>query len=156
MEIRSGRIGRQMQALAGSPQLAHSSWRRSAGREPIQPAGHASVKIPVLDPARPLSQGVQPRYIFYTGMEFEFDPRKSARNKQKHGIDFVEVQALWLDVDRVEIPARTVDEPRILVIGRIQNHHWSAVVTYRQSRIRIISARRSRTEEVEIYEGEGL
>jgi uncharacterized DUF497 family protein len=77
-------------------------------------------------------------------------------NKEKHGIDFVEAQALWLDVDRVEIPAQTVDEPRTLVIGRIQGQRWSVVVTYRKDRIRIISARRSRTEEAEIYEGEGL
>jgi uncharacterized DUF497 family protein len=89
-------------------------------------------------------------------MEFEFDPRKSEGNKQKHGIDFVEAQALWLDVNRIEIPARTVDEPRTLVIGRIQDQHWSAIVTYREDRIRIISVRRSRTEEVEIYEGEGV
>lgn len=89
-------------------------------------------------------------------MEFEFDPWKSKRNEQKHGIDFIEIQALWLDVDHIEIPARTVDEPRMLIIGKIQNEYWSAVVTYRNDRIRIISARRSRTEEVEIYEGEGL
>ncbi len=89
-------------------------------------------------------------------MEFEFDPQKSEANKQKHGIDFVEAQALWLDVDRIETPARTVDEPRTLVIGRIRDQHWSAVVTYRRDRIRIISVRRSRTEEVEIYEGEGV
>lgn len=95
-------------------------------------------------------------YIFYTEMEFEFDPRKSEGNKRKHGIDFVEAQALWLDVDRIEIPAQTVDEPRTLVIGRIQGQHRSAVVTYREDRIRIISVRRSRREEVEIYEGEGI
>lgn len=89
-------------------------------------------------------------------MEFEFDPRKSEGNKRKHGIDFVEAQALWLDVDRIEIPARTVDEPRTLVIGRIQEQHWSAVVAYREDRTRIISVRRSRREEVEIYEGEGI
>jgi len=89
-------------------------------------------------------------------MEFEFDPSKSEGNKRKHGIDFVEAQALWLDLDRIEIPARTVDEPRTVVIGRIEDQHWSAVVTYREDRIRIISVRRSRTEEVEIYEGEGI
>jgi uncharacterized DUF497 family protein len=95
-------------------------------------------------------------YIFYTGMEFEFDPRKTRQNKEKHGIDFVEIQALWLDVDRVEIPARTADEPRMLVIGRIRDRHWSVVVTHRKDRTRIISARRSREEEVELYEGEEL
>ena len=89
-------------------------------------------------------------------MGFELDPQKSEWNKQKHGIEFVEAQTLWLDVDRVEIPARTVDEPRTLVIGKIQHQSWSAVVAHRRDRIRIISVRRSRGEEVEIYEGEGL
>ena len=86
-------------------------------------------------------------------MEFEFDPEKSQANKAKHGIDFVEAQLLWLDDMLLEIPARTPDEPRFLIIGTIGNTHWSAVVTYRQNRIRIISVRRSRKEEVEIYEG---
>ena len=85
-------------------------------------------------------------------MEFEFDPRKSAANKRKHGIDFVEAQALWDDPDLIEIPARTEDEPRFLVIGVIADKHWSGVVTYRDDHIRIISVRRSRKEEVEIYE----
>lgn len=85
-------------------------------------------------------------------MEFEFDPAKSAANLEKHGIDFVAAQALWDDALRVEIPARTVDEPRWLILGRIAGKHWSAVVTYREGRVRLISVRRSRTEEVEIYE----
>jgi len=86
-------------------------------------------------------------------MEFEFDPAKSAANQEKHGIDFGRAQELWRDSMRVEVPARTVDEPRSLVIGRIDGRHWSAVVTYREERIRIISVRRSRDEEVAIYEG---
>ena len=85
-------------------------------------------------------------------MGFEFDEAKSLANKAKHGIDFVEVQALWLDEMRVEIPARTQDEPRLLVIGRISDKHWSAVISYREGRIRLISVRRSRAEEVAIYE----
>jgi hypothetical protein len=85
-------------------------------------------------------------------VEFEFDEEKSAANKDKHGIDFVEAQLLWFDSRLVEIPARTVDEPRFLIIGTIAALHWSAVVTYRDERIRIISVRRSRREEVEIYE----
>ena len=86
-------------------------------------------------------------------MECEFDPDKSAANLEKHGIDFTEVQALWEDVMRVEVPARTVDEPRWLVIGQIAGKHWSVVVTYREHRVRIISARRSRKEETALYEG---
>jgi uncharacterized protein len=86
-------------------------------------------------------------------MEFEFDPAKSAANQEKHGIDFGRAQELWRDSMRLEVPARTVDEPRWLVIGRIDGKHWSAVVTYREERIRIISVRRSRDEEAVIYEG---
>ena len=86
-------------------------------------------------------------------MEFDFDTRKSEENKRKHGIDFVEAQALWDDPDLIEIPARTVDEQRCVVIGRIKDKHWSGIITYRDEKIRIISVRRSRKEEVEIYEG---
>lgn len=85
-------------------------------------------------------------------MEFEFDQSKSESNRDKHGIDFTQAQALWDDPDLVEIPARTLDEPRFLVVGKIKNSHWSGVVTYRGDNIRIISVRRSRKEEVEIYE----
>jgi uncharacterized DUF497 family protein len=87
-------------------------------------------------------------------MEFELDPRKSGSNKQKHGIDFSEAQALWDDPDLIEIPVQTIDEPRHLVIGKIAEKHWSGVITYRGEKIRIISVRRSRKEEVEIYESE--
>lgn len=83
---------------------------------------------------------------------FEFDPRKSLQNKEKHGIDFIEAQDLWLDPDLLEIPARTEDEPRFIVIGRIRFIHWSGVITYGNHNIRIISVRKSRREEVEIYE----
>lgn len=86
-------------------------------------------------------------------MDFEFDASKSAANKAKHGIDFTEAQVLWLDEMRIEIPARTADEPRFLVIGVIAGRHWSAVITYRGDRVRIISVRRSRPEEIAIYEG---
>jgi uncharacterized DUF497 family protein len=86
-------------------------------------------------------------------MQFEFDRRKSAANKRKHGIDFVEAQQLWEDLDLVEIPARTEDEARYLVVGTIRGTHWSAIITYREDRVRIISVRPSRKEEIDIYEG---
>ena len=85
-------------------------------------------------------------------IDIAFDKGKSDANKKKHGIDFVEAQLLWLDDRRVEIPARTHDEPRFLVVGRIGEMHWSAVITYRGQTVRIISVRRSRREEVELYE----
>ena len=85
-------------------------------------------------------------------MEFEFDEQKSRANRVKHGIDFTDARALWEDVDVLEIPARTEDESRTVVIGRIGETHWSAIVTYRGERVRIISVRRSRRKERELYE----
>ena len=89
-------------------------------------------------------------------MGFEYDPDKSAYNKRKHGFDFEEAQQLWADARLVEVPARTTDEPRWLLIGRIDEKHWSAIITRRGDNIRVISVRRSRDEEVEIYESEDL
>jgi len=85
-------------------------------------------------------------------LSFEFDEAKSQSNHSKHGIDFVEAQLLWLDSDLLEIPAKTIDEPRYLMIGKIGDQHWSAVVTHRGESIRVISVRRSRVEEIEFYE----
>jgi uncharacterized DUF497 family protein len=83
---------------------------------------------------------------------FEFDDSKSKSNLQKHGIDFIAAQALWEDSNLLEIPAKTLDEPRFLAIGIIDQKHWSAVITYRNGKIRLISVRRSRDEEVTLYE----
>ena len=85
-------------------------------------------------------------------MDFEYDERKSLTNLEKHGIDFIDAQALWSDSDLLEIQARTEDESRYLVVGLIDSKHWSAVITYRGEKIRIISVRRSREEEVVLYE----
>jgi uncharacterized DUF497 family protein len=85
-------------------------------------------------------------------LSFEFDEAKSRANFAKHGIDFVEAQHLWDDPRLLEIPAKTEDEPRYLVIGLVNSKHWSAVITYRQTGIRLISVRRARTEEVALYE----
>ena len=83
---------------------------------------------------------------------FEFDEAKSESNRDKHGIDFVDAQLLWTDPNLLQIPAKTIDEPRCLVVGLIQEKHWSAVITFRNENIRIISVRRSRSEEVALYE----
>ena len=77
---------------------------------------------------------------------------KSKSNLEKHGIDFVEAQELWADPYLVEIPAKTTDEPRVMAVGRIAGKHWSPVITPRPGKVRIISVRRSRPEEIEIYE----
>lgn len=84
--------------------------------------------------------------------EFEFNSANSESNRLKHGTDFEEAQALWNDPLLLEIPAKLEDEPRFLLIGIIEQQHWSAVVTYRGTNIRLISVRRSRKEEITLYE----
>jgi uncharacterized protein len=86
-------------------------------------------------------------------MRFEFDPEKSNANQEKHGIDFQQAQAIWDDADYIEITLKTVDEPRFMVIGMIAGKVWSGIITYRGESIRIISVRRARKEEIELYEG---
>lgn len=83
---------------------------------------------------------------------FEFDPKKSETNLEKHGIDFIDAQAIWQDPDFIEVQARSDDEPRSLVVGVLNGKHWSAIITYRLEKIRIISVRRSRESEVALYE----
>ena len=86
-------------------------------------------------------------------LSFEYDPGKSKQNLAKHGIDFDTAQSLWNDPDLLEIPAKKATKKiRFLVIGTISHKHWSAVITYRDKNIRIISVRRSRIEEVHFYE----
>jgi len=88
-------------------------------------------------------------------MEFEYDKRKSNSNKKKHGINFEEAQVLWNDRFLVRIPSRQVtnEEMRFLCIGLIGSNHWTAITTSREPDLtRIISVRRSRKQEVEIYE----
>lgn len=84
--------------------------------------------------------------------DFEFDSDKSLSNLEKHGIDFNAAQELWSDPDLLEFPANSDDEPRFIVVGRIDSRHWSAVITYRNERVRLISVRRSRKSEVRLYE----
>ncbi len=84
-------------------------------------------------------------------MLFEYDAAKSRANAVKHGIDFEEVQQMW-DGVVVAAPARFVGEDRLMAIGQIDGKFWTAIVTLRGSSLRIISARRSRTNESKIYQ----
>lgn len=83
---------------------------------------------------------------------FEFDELKSQANLAKHGIDFGQAQQIWDDPNFVEIEAKSEDEPRSLVIGCLNNKYWSAVITYREEKVRLISVRRARAAEVALYE----
>lgn len=85
---------------------------------------------------------------------FEFDPEKSEANLAKHGIDFVAAQALWDDEERIIAPAISAGEQRWMVVGKIEDKLWSAIFTFRDETIRIISVRRSRPKEVSRYEAQ--
>jgi len=89
-------------------------------------------------------------------MEFEFDQGKSQVNLAKHGLDFEQARGLWDDPDLLQVRARTTDEPRWLVVARLEGRIWAAVITYRGDTIRIISVRRARQEEATLYEGEDI
>jgi uncharacterized DUF497 family protein len=86
-------------------------------------------------------------------MIFEYDQNKSKTNKLKHGIDFEEAKELWNDPYSFEIPSmQSEDEDRFLVFGKINSKNYTAIITYRDTNIRIISVRRSRKKEIEFYE----
>ncbi len=85
-------------------------------------------------------------------MKFEYDKNKSTSNREKHGIDFEQAQELWSDQSRLEIRVQTEDEERWAVIGIVENRFWTAIVTYRKENCRIISVRRSRKNEENLYE----
>ena len=55
-------------------------------------------------------------------MDFEFDPEKSAANLAKHGIDFEDAQALWLDERRATGPTVSTNEERWMVVGMIDGN----------------------------------
>jgi uncharacterized DUF497 family protein len=85
-------------------------------------------------------------------MPFEFDKNKSRANYEKHGINFIQAQKLWEDIDRLIIPVRTIDEPRFMIISIIDGIIWSGIFTMRNENIRIISVRRAGKEEIALYE----
>ena len=85
-------------------------------------------------------------------MEFEYDADKSRTNAEKHGIDFEHAQNLWQDAGLLTLPARSESEARFLAVGKIMDRHFTAVFTERAGKVRLISVRRSRMEERDLYE----
>ncbi len=85
-------------------------------------------------------------------MIFEYDEVKNQANIKKHGISFIEAQNIWLDKDCIEFALPYEDEPRFVAIGQYRCKVWAAIITYREERIRIISVRRARKNEVRLYE----
>ena len=125
----------------------------TAPRRPARPSSKSRSTQPTLVTSRYSFYPYTGSFGYYLVVRFEFDPGKSASNLAKHGIDFADAQALWDDEDHLEVPARTQDEPRWVVIGRIDGRVWTAIFTRRQGSTRIISVRRARPSEEALYEG---
>jgi len=85
-------------------------------------------------------------------MEFEYDPSKSQINQTKHRIDFEDAKDLWEDEDRILIPARSDVEQRHAILAQKDGAVWIAFFTLRESVIRIISVRRARENEKQLYD----
>ena len=92
------------------------------------------------------------KVYFSYRMEFEYDPAKSEQNESKHGVNFEQAKELWLDDDRLVIPARSDSEDRFALLGKMENKLWVMFYTHRGNRVRIISVRRARINEEKCYE----
>jgi uncharacterized DUF497 family protein len=85
-------------------------------------------------------------------MKFEFDELKSRQNKEKHGIDFVDAQKLWFN-ERFNVTKLDYElEDRYAVTAPIDNKLWTAIITFRSDKIRIISVRRAHKNEEKRYD----
>ena len=63
-------------------------------------------------------------------MKFEYDKNKSQFNKEKHGIDFVDVQNLWQDENALIVPANIIDdEVRYALISILKDKCYTAIFT---------------------------
>ena len=85
-------------------------------------------------------------------MRFIYDPKKSAANLEKHGIDFEEAKQLWNDPHFYVDHSNRNGEERWIGIARLQGSCWTVIYTKRDYAIRIISVRRSLPKEVSCYD----
>ncbi len=85
-------------------------------------------------------------------MDFEWDPAKNEVNIEKHGIDFRGAQTIWDgEIVTVQSQQHHHGEKRYLAIGLYKDREIAVVFTWRHQTIRLISARRARKNEREIY-----
>lgn len=88
-------------------------------------------------------------------MEFEWDPAKASSNLRKHGVSFGEAAISILDPAAVTVfdPDHSVAEDRFVTIGMAASDRLIVVgYTERESKIRIIFARRATARERIDYE----
>jgi uncharacterized DUF497 family protein len=87
-------------------------------------------------------------------VEIEWDIKKSISNLKKHGIDFADAVSVFEDERAVTIPDEYPNEERFVTIGMDAFSRILVIIyTWRRNRIRIISARKATTREINQYEG---
>jgi len=86
----------------------------------------------------------------YSKVRFDWDPAKSESNQAKHGISLASASALW-EGPVVTLPSKRPGELRHLAIGLIEGRHWTVIYAPRSDHFRLISARRSRQNEKELF-----
>jgi uncharacterized protein len=85
-------------------------------------------------------------------MEFEWDEAKRLANLDKHGVDFIDVPAVFDgDTVTVEDDRYSYGEQRFVTFGLLQGRAVAVVYTDRGESIRIISARKATKNEQRIY-----
>lgn len=89
--------------------------------------------------------------------EFEHNLLKSISNLAKHGISLADAEDLWLDPNKIYVPARPNEkEFRYALIARYQEKIWHCTFALRQGRYRLISSRRARPKEISAYHRGGV
>ena len=96
--------------------------------------------------------------IEINGRHFDWDSSKNIININKHGISFKEAATVFSDINAIEIEdeKHSQDEDRFLIVGKSRKLRLLVVChCYRENDeiIRIISARKAASEEIELYGG---
>lgn len=88
-------------------------------------------------------------------MEIEWDGKKAASNLKKHRIDFADAVTVLEDERAITISEDYPDGERLVTIGMDAFGRILVVIyTWRDARIRIISARKASAWEAGQYKGE--
>ncbi len=88
-------------------------------------------------------------------MKFEWDPTKAKANIARHRVRFEDVQAVFTDLNAIEMLDESPDEQRWRLLGRAGPEILIVVYTERGNRVRIISARKASKREQKVYLEQG-
>ena len=85
-------------------------------------------------------------------MQYEWDETKRLINLRKHGIDFIQISAVFdSEILTIEDDRHNYGEQRFVTFGLLQGRVIAIVHTEQENRIRIISARKATKYEQQTY-----